>query len=154
VKIAPAIAAGAVSVMALCGAFGNGLWGALAERVSARGLNVMTMLLAAVTVAFLTQVDGPVGAFIFAILFGANARGAAVLGQILIARYYGRRAFGAISSVLDPFHKGGLGLGALVAGVAFDYFGNYRLIFLCFMGSYLCSALLVFLARPPTRRAA
>ena len=151
VKIAPAIAAGAVSLMALCGAFGNGLWGALAERVSARGLNVVTMLAAAVTVAFLTQVDGPAGAFIFAILFGANARGAAVLGQILIARYYGRRAFGAISSVLDPFHKGGLGLGALLAGVAFDYFGNYRLIFLCFMGSYLCSALLVFLARRPAR---
>jgi MFS family permease len=154
VKIAPAIAAGAVSVMALCGAFGNGLWGALAERVSARGLNVMTMLAAAATVAFLTHVDGPAGAFIFAILFGANARGAAVLGQILIARYYGRRAFGAISSVLDPFHKGGLGLGALVAGVAFDYFGNYRLIFLCFMGSYICSALLVFLARRPTQNAA
>jgi len=152
VKIAPPIAAGAVSVMALCGAFGNGLWGALAERVSARGLNVMTMVVAAVTVAFLTQVDGPVGAFIFAILFGANARGAAVLGQILIARYYGRRAFGAISSVLDPFHKGGLGLGALVAGVAFDYFGNYRLIFLCFMASYLCSALLVFMARRPAPR--
>jgi hypothetical protein len=62
----------------------------LAERVSARGLNVMTMVVAATTVAFLTQVDGPVSAFIFAILFGTNARGAAVLGQILIARYYGR----------------------------------------------------------------
>lgn len=152
VKIAPPIAAGAVSVMALCGAFGNGLWGALAERVSARGLNVMTMLAAAVTVAFLNHVDGPAGAFIFAILFGTNARGAAVLGQILIARYYGRRAFGAISSVLDPFHKGGLGVGALLAGVAFDYFGNYRLIFFCFTGSYVCSALLVFWARRPTPR--
>jgi MFS family permease len=152
VQIAPAIAAGAVSLMALCGAVGSGLWGALAERMSARGLNVMTMVAAAGSVAYLTEVDGPIGAFLFAILFGANARGAAVLGQILIARYYGRRAFGAISSVLDPFHKGGLGLGALLAGAAFDYFGNYQLIFFCFMGSYLCSALLVFLARRPTRR--
>ena len=33
VRIAPTIAAGAVSVMALSGAFGNGLWGALAERL-------------------------------------------------------------------------------------------------------------------------
>ena len=149
VKIPASIAAGAVSTMALCGALGNGLWGALAERVSARGLNVVTMVVAATAVAFLTQVDGTVSAFVFAILFGINARGAAVLGQILIARYFGRRAFGAISSVLDPFHKGGLGVGALLAGAAFDYFGNYRLIFFCFMGSYLCSALLVFLARRP-----
>jgi MFS family permease len=152
VRIAPAIAAGAVSLMALCGAFGSGLWGALAERVSARGLNVMTMVVAAGSVAFLTQVDGAIAAFIFAILFGVNARGAAVLGQILIARYYGRRAFGAISSVLDPFHKGGLGVGALLAGAAFDYFGNYRLILFCFAGSYLCSALLVFLARRPNAK--
>ncbi|MGH7886470.1 MAG: MFS transporter, partial [Candidatus Binatia bacterium] len=152
VRISPAVAAGAVSIMALSGALGNGLWGAVAERKSARALNVVTMLVAAGAVALLTQVATPLGAYVFAILFGVNARGAAVLGQILIARYYGRRAFGAISSILDPFHKGGLGLGALLAGMAFDYFGNYRLIFICFLFSYLLSALLVFLARPPAAR--
>jgi MFS family permease len=151
-RIAPAVAASAVSVMALCGALGNGLWGALAERISARGLNVVTMLFAAGSVAFLTGVDGAAGAFVFAVLFGANARGAAVLTQILIARYFGRRSFGAISSILDPFHKGGLGLGALFAGVAFDYFGSYRVIFFIFMAGYMLSALLVFLARRPAPR--
>jgi predicted MFS family arabinose efflux permease len=98
----------------------------------------------------LTGVDGATGAFVFAVLFGINARGAAVLTQILIARYFGRRSFGAISSILDPFHKGGLGLGALFAGVAFDYFGSYRVIFFIFTAGYMLSALLVFLARRPT----
>jgi MFS family permease len=153
VKIAPAAAAAAVSVMALAGAFGNGLWGTLAERMSPRGLNVATMLVAAATVACLTQVAAPLGAFLFALLFGLNARGAAVLTQVLIARYFGRRSFGAISSVLDPFHKGGLGLGALCAGIAYDFTGNYRAIFLIFGGSYVVSALLIFLARRPERRA-
>jgi MFS family permease len=153
VKIAPGIAAGAVSVMALSGAFGNGLWGALAERVAARRLSVMTMALAAAAVALLTQVSNPALAYLFAVLFGLNARGAAVLIQILIARYFGRHAFGAISSVLDPFHKGGLGLGALVAGVAFDYFGNYRAIFFIFLLFFLLSASLIFLARRPATRA-
>jgi MFS family permease len=152
VQIAPAVAASAVSVMALCGALGNGLWGALAERFSARGLNVVTMLFAAGSVALLTGVDGATGAFVFAVLFGINARGAAVLTQILIARYFGRRYFGAISSILDPFHKGGLGLGALFAGVAFDYFGSYRVIFFIFTAGYMLSALLVFLARRPVPR--
>jgi len=151
VKIAPTVAAAAVSVMALAGAFGNGLWGALAERISPRGLNVTTMLLAAGTVAFLTQVVAPVPAFIFALLFGLNARGAAVLTQVLIARYFGRRSFGAISSVLDPFHKGGLGLGALFAGLAFDYAGNYQTIFMIFFASYVVSAVLIFLIRRPER---
>ena len=36
--LAPALAAGVVSMMALAGAFGNGVWGALAERVHPRRL--------------------------------------------------------------------------------------------------------------------
>jgi len=152
VRIAPAVAAGAVSLMALSGAFGNGLWGALAERISPRGLNVATMLVAAAAVAFLTQVTAPIAAFVFAFLFGLNARGAAVLTQVLISRYFGRRSFGAISSVLDPFHKGGLGLGALFAGIAFDFTGNYQTIFMIFGASFVVSALLIFLVRRPGRR--
>jgi MFS family permease len=151
-KIAPGIAAGALSVMALSGAVGNGLWGALAERIQPRPLYVATMLVSAGAVALLTQVSGPIAAYIFAVLFGLNARGAGVLAQILLARYFGRRSYGAISSVLDPFHKGGLGLGALFAGIAFDFTGNYRTIFAIFLGNYLLSALLIFLARRPAEK--
>ena len=150
--IAPALAASVVSVMALSGAFGNGVWGALAERFHPRRLNVATMLVAAASVALLMQVRSPATAYLFALLFGVNARGAGVLTQVLIARYFGRRSFGAISSVLDPFHKGGLGLGALFAGIAFDYAGDYRMIFTVFLVSYLVSALLIFLARKPARK--
>jgi hypothetical protein len=88
-------------------------------------------------------------AYAVAILFGANARGSAVLTQILMARYYGRRSYGAISGLLEPFHKGGLGVGALFAGLAYDFAGSYQMIFVFFLGCYLVSALLVFLARAP-----
>ena len=116
---------------------------------SPRGLNVMTMVVAAASVALLMQVDR-LPRHIFLRCSSASTRAARRCStQILIARYFGRRSFGAISSVLDPFHKGGLGLGALFAGSAFDYFGNYRLIFMIFLVSYLCSALMVFLARQP-----
>lgn len=152
VKIAPAAAAGALSVMALSGAFGNGIWGALAERLSPRSLSVTTTVLSAASVALLMQVDSPLMAYLFGVLFGISARGGtAVLTQILLAHYFGRRSFGAISGVLEPFHKGGLGVGALVAGVAFDWSGNYRAVFLFFLASYLLSAVLVFFARRPQR---
>jgi len=147
--LAPALAASVVSVMALSGAFGNGIWGALSERFHPRRLNVLTLLAAAVSVALLMQVRSGATAYLFALLFGINARGAAVLTQVLIARYFGRRSFGAISSILDPFHKGGLGLGALFAGIAFDHFGNYRAVFMIFLVSYVVSALFIFLARKP-----
>ena len=128
---------------------GNGVWGALAERVQPRRLNVATMIVAASAVGLLTQVRDPFAAYVFAVLFGLTARGAAVLTQVLLARYFGRHSYGAISSVLDPFHKGGLGLGALLAGMAFDFTGNYQAIFSIFFTNYLLSALLIFLARPP-----
>jgi MFS family permease len=150
--LAPTVAASVVSVMALSGAFGNGIWGTLAERVHPRRLNVATMLVAAASVALLMLVHSAPTAYLFALLFGINARGAAVLTQVLIARYFGRRSFGAISSILDPFHKGGLGLGALFAGIAFDYTGDYRGIFRIFIVSYVISALLIFLARRPMPR--
>jgi len=150
VKIAPAAAAGALSVMALSGAFGNGIWGALAERLSPRSLSVTTTVFSAASVAMLMQVDSPITAYLFGVLFGISARGGtAVLTQILLAQYFGRRSFGAISGVLEPFHKGGLGAGALVAGIAFDWSGNYRAVFLFFLASYLLSAVLVFFARRP-----
>jgi MFS family permease len=152
--VAPAVAAGVVSLMALSGAFGNGLWGALAERFHPRRLNVATMLVAAASVALLIYVRSALTAYLFALLFGVNARGAAVLTQVLIARYFGRRSFGAISSILDPFHKGGLGLGALFAGIAFDFSGDYLAIFKVFIASYVASALLVFCAHRPPPRAA
>jgi MFS family permease len=154
VQIHPAVAAGALSIMALSGAFGNGLWGALAGRVHARGLSIVAMLLSAAAVALLTQVQIPLTAYVFAVSFGFNARGSAIMTQILLARYYGRRSYGAISSVIDPFHKGGLGLGALLAGAAFDLTGDYRAIFMIFLACYVLSALLILFARQPRMKEA
>jgi len=147
--LAPSVAAGAVSLMALSGAFGNGLWGSLAERFHPRRLSVATMIVSALSIGWLMQANTAGGAYLFALLFGLNARGAGVLMQILIARYFGRASFGAISSILDPFHKGGLGLGALFAGIAFDVAGSYQIVFAIFMTSYLVAAVLIFSARRP-----
>jgi sugar phosphate permease len=152
VDLSPTVAASVVSLMALSGAFGNGLWGTLAERISPRALSVVTMLLAAAAVALLVSTRSPLMAYMFGLLFGVNARGSAILIQILLSRYYGRRSFGAISSVIDPFHKGGLGLGPLLAGMVYDRTGSYATIFFAFLVCYCISAALIFFARQPMAR--
>ncbi len=149
VAIQPAVAVGALSVMALTGAFGNGLWGTLAEKIHPRTLAVTTMLLSAAAALLLTQVRGAPAAFVFSIIFGLSARGGFVLMHVLLARYFGRRSFGAITSVLEPFHKGALGVGALLAGMAFDFTGSYQLVFLLFLTNYLIAATLTSVARQP-----
>ena len=148
-KIEPAVAVAALSVMALTGAFGSGLWGALAEKIHPRALGVTTMLLSAAAVVLLMRARVAPAAFVFAIVFGLSARGGFVLMHILLARYFGRRSFGAITSALEPFHKGGLGVGALLAGMAFDIYGSYQIIFLFFLGNYLIAATLTLVARQP-----
>ena len=152
VEIQPAAAVGALSLMALTGAFGNGFWGALAEKFHPRTLGVTTMLISAGAVLLLTQVRIASSAFVFAILFGLSARGGFVLMHVLLARYFGRRSFGAITSVLEPFHKGGLGVGALLAGMTFDFNGSYQLVFLIFLANYLVAATLTSVARQPLLR--
>lgn len=152
VNMSAAVAAGVVSWMALSGALGNGLWGTLAEQIQPRRLSIATMLLAALAVALLMSARSPLSALLFGLLFGLSARGSAILMPILLARYYGRRAFGAISSVLDPFHKGGLGLGPLLAGLAFDLTGSYATIFAVFLVCYCAAAALIFFARQPAAR--
>jgi sugar phosphate permease len=149
VKIQPAVAVGALSVMALTGAFGSGLWGAMAEKIHPRTLGVITMALSAAAVALLTQARGATAAFVFAVVFGLSARGGFVLMHIILARYFGRRSFGAITSTLEPFHKGGLGVGALLAGMAYDLSGSYQIVFLLFLGNYLMAASLTLAARQP-----
>jgi MFS family permease len=149
VTIQPAVAVAALSVMALTGAFGSGLWGTLAERFHPRTLCVTTMLLSAAAVVLLTQTRAAPAAFVFSILFGLTARGGFVLMHILLADYFGRRSFGAITSILEPFHKGGLGVGALLAGMAFDLSGSYQIVFLLFFGNYLIAAMLTLVVRQP-----
>src|SRR5258706_8876618 len=109
--------------MALSGAFGNGLWGALAERFSARTLSVATTLLSAASVALLMQVDSPPLAYLFGLIFGISARGGtAVLAQIFLAHLFRPRLFRAGRGPLQPFHKGGLWLCAVPAGCGLALF--------------------------------
>ncbi|HEX2228655.1 MAG TPA: MFS transporter [Candidatus Binatia bacterium] len=149
VQIPPAAAVGALSAMALTGAFGSGLWGALAEKIHPRALGITTMVLSAAAVVLLMQVRAASAAFVFAIVFGLSARGGFVLMHVLLARYFGRRSFGAITSALEPFHKRGLGVGALLAGMTFDLSGSYQIAFLFFLGNYLIAAVLTSAAHQP-----
>ncbi len=151
VQVRPDLAAGALSLLALSGALGSTLWGLVAERVPPRRVSVALLLTSAVIVLLLLQVRTPLLAYVGAILFGLVARGGLMLTQVLLARYYGRRSFGAISGFADPFGKTGLGLGPLSAAAAFDLTGSYQIVFVLFIGAYLVAAGLVFLARRPTR---
>ncbi|MBI4494003.1 MAG: MFS transporter [Chloroflexi bacterium] len=152
VGIAPTAAVVALSLYALVGALSSGVWGFLTERFSERVMAAAAMLLATVAILYLLTVRSLAGALLFAVLFGMSSRGESTLVNIILAQYYGRRFFGSISGFVNPFMLGGVGLGPSVSALAFDLTGAYQVVFICFAGTSTLAAVLLWLARPPTRK--
>ena len=152
--IDPGLAAGAVSVFAITGALATGLWGFLLERVSVRSLFVAIYAVAVGGVLLLLQARTPPLAYGAAFVLGATARTQDAMTSMLIARYYGRRSFGAISGITGPFQSGALGFGPILAAWAFDATGSYEVFFQSLVGAYALAACLLLLARRPTPPAA
>jgi MFS family permease len=147
----PTVAAGTLSVFALAGAVGSGIWGFLAERFSIRAISVGTFGLSAISLTLLLIATNPVTAYVFAALFGLTARGEAAMGPILVAHYFGRRSFGSISGVITPINMLGLGLGPVAAAAAFDTTGSYQGIIIVFIAAFVVASLLMVLARKPAK---
>ncbi|MCX6023091.1 MAG: MFS transporter, partial [Chloroflexi bacterium] len=147
--IAPAVAAAVLSIYTLSSATANLMWGVITEYLDERALNVGALTLAAGAIWFLTTVDTTAAAFGFAACFGLFARGESALINILLAHYYGRQNFGAITGFTRPFQAGAGAVGPVVAGMTFDMTGRYIGAFSVLIGMFLTAALLMFLARKP-----
>ncbi|MCX6022185.1 MAG: MFS transporter [Chloroflexi bacterium] len=155
--IAAGSAAIALSVYGLSGAFSSGLWGYLTERVSERTCGVLAMTMAVGAIVLLLFVRDFPAALLFAVVFGIAARGESSLVNMILAQYFGRESYGAISGFVTPFQMVGLGLGPTVASVGYDLFGSYVPVFIAFMGCFILSGTALFLAKkpePPRRSAA
>jgi MFS family permease len=72
------------------------------------------------------------------------------LFNLLLATYYGRGNFGAISGFFQSFSSFGLGTGPFIGALIFDLTGGYRLLFVMLSATYLMTALiLLLLVREP-----
>lgn len=147
--VAAEVAALALSVYGLAGAFANGIWGYITEHVSERWCAVGAMLMAAGSVVLLLFVQDSFTAILFAVIFGFAARGESSLVNMILAQYYGRDSYGTISGFIVPFQMVALGLGPTVAAKAQEMMGSYTPLFMVFVGMYLLSAVAMYLARKP-----
>jgi sugar phosphate permease len=148
--ISAGVAAVSLSVYALSGATANGLWGFIIERVSERLVGAVTVSIAALLCVFLLTVDTPIEALIFAVMFGLMARGEGSIIVAMEANYFGRDSFGAISGFAQPFTQVSLGVGPLIASLAYDGSDqSYTAVFIAFAVMFAVSAALIWLARKP-----
>lgn len=107
------------------------------------------MGVAAVTVVVIAQVRVEALAIPLAALLGLVARGESALFSVMVARYYGRRAYGRIMGTLQPFTIFALGIGPLLASLVFDVAGSYDLVLAAAVVLYGSGAALISQARRP-----
>ena len=87
------------------------------------------------------------------VVFAAAQGGISVIPQSLIADYFGRRSYATIQGFRSSIQMLGIIVGPVVSGFVFDHTQRYAGGFLGFPASAFLSMALVFLARPPVRRA-
>jgi OFA family oxalate/formate antiporter-like MFS transporter len=150
--ISPSVAASALTVMAGGSAIGSIMWGNLLDRFPVKIVYAATAgWLGGMALLFLLVNSAPM-AFTAAALFGIGLGGLLVVPPVAIAHYFGRNSLGAIRGATEPFVSGGQAIGAISAGLIFDYTGSYARTFPTFTAAAVIAIVLLILTRRPTKK--
>ena len=146
------LAALAVTLSSSLGALVNPGWGLLADRYQPRLLAVAATIMAMLSGGLFVISGGAYASFVFAIIWGMASGGLNVLGSMMLAQYFGRSSYGAITGLAGPFQMVFLGLGPTFGALLYTWTGGYDVIWIYAIASYAVAAVLIFGARKPTRK--
>jgi hypothetical protein len=86
---------------------------------------------------------------LLAALYGLAVRGEGAVFNLLIARYFGRGSFGAISGTLLPIGYVGLGIGPPLGSLMHDASGSYATLLSALVVLHMLGTGVLFFARAP-----
>ena len=143
------LAVAALSLSSLLGALVNPAWGVASDRYPPRRLALAALTITVFITSFYLIVDGGLPGFIVAISWGIASGGLNILGSMMLAQYFGRASFGAITGLMGPFQIGALGLGPTFGAILFSQTGGYTVIWIYSVASYAVALALIYAVRPP-----
>jgi MFS family permease len=121
----------------------------LSSRVSQVALTGVVFAGQALAVAILLTSEGKAGILVAVVLLGAGRGVVTLMRPALIADFYGRAHFGAISGMLAFFLTGARALAPVGSGIAYGLAGGYRPVF----AGLACVSLLAALSMVAVGRA-
>ncbi len=130
---------------------GSIAWGWATERFPARYVLAAVAITVGVSSALFVIADSRIEILVYAVLFGFGVGGLLSVPPVGYADYYGRRSLGVIRGVTEPLTTFGQAIGAVVAGLVFDFTDSYQLAFAAFAVMGGLATVLVLFARPPNR---
>ena len=125
------------------------MWGYVADKVTPRRLLVAVLITSAGLTLYLLMVDSVWEAYAFGLLWGLFSGTTGVLESMLLAQYFGRGSFGAITGALTPLSMGALGLGPFLGAKVREVSGSYDELFMVLAGLYVAAAVLIYFASRP-----
>lgn len=149
IGINPQMAATVLGMTALTSILGRLGFGWLADRIPKRFVMAITIGLAAMGPLILAYVTEWWHLIFFVVIYGVGWGGGATTMSIVRAEYFGRRAFGTISGMMDFVQMFGLVLGPVFAGFMYDVTQSYYLAFMVFAISGMLGAIIMVFLRPP-----
>ena len=130
---------------------GSIAWGWATERFPARYVLAAVAITVGVSSALFVIADSRIEILVYAVLFGFGVGGLLSVPPVGYADYYGRRSLGVIRGVTEPLTSFGQAIGAVAAGLIYDFTDSYQLAFGAFAVMGGLATVLVLFARPPRR---
>ena len=144
-----ALAGVGLSINAVFMGAGSLAWGWLVEKFPDRYVLAGVAASVGGTVALFLTISSAAEALIYSGLFGFAVGGMLSVPPVAYANYYGRRSLGAIRGVTEPFTTLEQAVGAVVAGLVFDYTNSYEIAIIAFAILGGLTTVFVLFANPP-----
>ena len=125
-------------------------WGFLLERVHVRYASMLMCAFQGIACVIIIVAKTFPMAVAFSVVYGIGQAGWAVIQNLIIADYVGRRHAGAIRGFTSPFRLLGP-FGPVFTGYVRDITGSYTLAFQILTGAFVINFMLLLLAVPPKK---
>lgn len=138
------IMAAAVPLLSILGRIGFGVLGDIMDK---RHVAIISFALMAAGLFIFSRATSIAGICLFLILFSPGFGGGMVMRGAIVREYYGRDFFGAVIGIIMGTSSFGGIIGPTVAGMSYDAFANYRIVWLAGSVCVMASAFLFLLMK-------
>lgn len=151
IGISSQIAATVLGMTAITSIIGRLGFGWMGDRIPTRYVMALSIGCAALGVLILAHSTEWWHLIFFVLTYGIGWGGGATTMSVVRADYFGRRAFGTISGLMDAVQMFGLVLGPVFAGWVYDKYESYYLAFMLFAVAGAVAAIIMVFVRPPAK---
>ena len=144
----------ALSFLGAASAFGRLVMGAISDRIGRKTALGLSISLQAFSWFWILGTRSGWMLILFAGVFGLSYGGVAAIFPAIVGDYFGRLKAASVIGAIFTLSGVAAAIGPIVGGYAYDLTHSYRMAFILGALTNLLALILVFVSKPPVRKAA